>query len=267
MADVKLPGVGNVDSKWVWAGGALIVGIVGFAYIRNRSVSASVTEEPAGDESAVTSDYADYSNLYGDAYATDYAYDGGYPSYYPSYYEPAYGQNTTVQTADPVTNSEWTQRSIEHLELVGIESGAASLAVSRFLLKECLTAAQADIVRQAIAAVSNPPQGNFSIIVCPTNTPTTPGGGSSTATGQGPVKGLKAAGTYTQHVTLDWSPVSGAKGYTVYRNGSRVLTVLYSTATVWGLRKNTKYTFKVVPVRSDGKAGTGASISVRTKKK
>jgi fibronectin type III domain protein len=266
---VKVPGLGNVKTTHLVIGGVAVAGIAGFAWIRHLN-SAPVEEAPATADFTEGGDYV-YGDP-GDAFATDYAYDGGaYP--YPSYTTPSYGMNTTVQTPDPVTNQEWTARGIEHLEMVGVEAGAASLALSRYLLKECLTATQADIVRQAVGRLGPPPQQSFSIIVCPSTPPVEqppneePPPTTSAPKIAGKVSGLRLASASRTSVLVDWQPAAHSEGYGVYVNGVRRYEPRWSSQTVSGLKPNTSYTIGVVP-RPDAGYTVPAmtTITVRTKK-
>lgn len=267
---VKIPGVGTVPTKYAVAGGLAIAVIAGVAWWRYSVNRAAVEEEAAG---TVT----DYTGATGDetvypAYSTDYApdesYDGGaYP--YPTYTTPSYGLTTTTQTPDPITNSEWTQRSIEQLEAIGVDAQAGSLAVSRYLLKECVTATQADLVRQAVAALGPPPQGTFSILVCPGAPPAQDTGTGNTDSDAPPdqVHDVRATAVGKTYITLDWPPAARAQGYTVYKNGARHVTVRYSKYTAQGLKPNTSYSFDVISVgKDDNERGPAARVTVRTKK-
>ncbi|WP_433478149.1 fibronectin type III domain-containing protein [Spirillospora sp. CA-142024] len=264
---VKIPGVGSVPTKWAVAGGVAVVGIAGVAYWRYSNNKAAIAEESTPTVNDTTGESETVYPAYATDYAADDSYNGGaYP--YPSYTTPSYGVTTTTQTPDPVTNSEWTQRSIEQLENIGVEAQAASLAVSRYLLKECVTATQADLVRQAVAALGTPPQGSFSIIVCP-SAPSGNNGTGNTPTDAPPdqVKTLKATAVAKTSITLDWPPAARAEGYTVYKNGARHQTVRYSKYTAQGLRPNTSYTFDVISVgKDDHERGPAARVTVRTKK-
>lgn len=268
---VKIPGVGTVPTKWAVAGGLAVVGIAGVAWWRYMSARDAVPVESAvTDATGALGDETVYP-AYSTDYAPDQSYDGGaYP--YPTYTTPSYGLTSTVQTADPITNSEWTQRSIEHLETIGVESQAASLSVSRYLLKECVTATQGDIVRQAVAALGPPPQGTFSIIVCPTTPAPPTGGGNDDDDGDGGgvpdrVHDVRATAIGKTFITLDWPPANRAQGYTVFKNGARHVTVRYSKYTAQGLRPNTTYSFDVVSVgKDDAERGPAARVTVRTKK-
>ena len=272
---VKIPGVGSVPTKYALLGGAAVVGIAGVAWFRYANRPEEV------EDTGTTTDFTGVDETVYPAYATDYApdesYDGGaYP--YPTYTTPSYGLTSTVQTADPITNSEWTQRSIEHLELVGVESQAGSLAVSRYLLKECVTATQADMVRQAVAALGPPPQGTFSIVVCPT----TPGQKQEDTPPSNPgkparVTGLRATGVFRNHVDIDWNPVTAPAGvnvgYTIWANGVRKTSNVYTQEHVWNLKPNTTYKIEVAAVYVDATGpgtadvyGPRTAITVKTKK-
>ncbi len=62
MPTVKVPGIGQVEKKYVYIGGALVAGIVGYAYWSRARATAS-------------EDVADYTTA--EPSGTDSAYDGG----------------------------------------------------------------------------------------------------------------------------------------------------------------------------------------------
>jgi len=270
---VKIPGVGSVPTKWAVVGGVAVVGIAGVAWWRYSNNKAAIAEEAATttDFTGATGDETVYP-AYSTDYAPDESYDGGaYP--YPTYTTPSYGLTTTTQTADPTTNPEWTRRSIEHLELVGVDSQAASLAVSRYLLKECLTVTQADIVRQAVSGVGTPPQGTFSIVVCPSGTPgdgtQPPAGGTAHPGASLPAPGnLHVDKISRSYIIVDWNDVPGAKAYNLYQNGTLRYPnhPIYSLASFSGLKPGTRYSLSVRPVGDDGAVGPAATISASTAK-
>lgn len=273
---VKIPGVGTVPTKYAVAGGVVVVVIAGVAWVRFANSRAQ--EEDLGP---VVDDYTGVAETIYPAYSTDYApdesyYGGAYP--YPTYTTPSYGLTTTVQTPDPITNSEWTQRSIEHLELVGAESMAASLAVSRYLLKECVTPTQADLVRQAVAALGPPPQGTFSIITCPTtpsqqqdDTPPNTSQPGSTSHPPGaslpPIEQLRVSDISPTTIRVEWGKIpSGSAGVVVFADGKRVGTIYGHGFRVRGLKRNTQYTITIRPMGRDHGLGAPASVTARTEK-
>ncbi|MFE4251355.1 chitinase [Streptomyces sp. NPDC056910] len=74
-----------------------------------------------------------------------------------------------------------------------------------------------------------------------------------------------AAGTATSSsVDLSWNPVSGATGYNVYRDGSKVASVSGASATVTGLTAATSYSFQVSATNSAGESAKSAAVTART---
>ncbi|MFE6150350.1 chitinase [Streptomyces sp. NPDC057889] len=74
-----------------------------------------------------------------------------------------------------------------------------------------------------------------------------------------------AAGTATSSsVDLSWNPVSGATGYNVYRDGSKVASVSGASATVTGLAAATSYSFQVSATNSAGESTKSAAVTART---
>ncbi|MCX5084856.1 glycoside hydrolase family 18 protein [Streptomyces sp. NBC_00401] len=74
-----------------------------------------------------------------------------------------------------------------------------------------------------------------------------------------------AAGTATSSsVDLSWNAVSGATGYIVYRDGSKVASVGGASATVTGLAAATSYSFQVSATNSAGESAKSAAVTART---
>lgn len=162
MADIDVPGLGPVKKQYVIVGGAAVAGIVAYAWWKAGTAPEEPVEEfpeDTGDTSAPT--------------------DG--------YVNPAPGGSTVVgdpqdpDTLPPTTNAAWTVRAVAALEAVGVDVGAASLALARYLGRQSLTPVQVDIVRQALALVGPVPQGTYSIITIPAP-PVTPGRPAPTPT-------------------------------------------------------------------------------------
>ncbi|TDC20620.1 hypothetical protein E1265_21355 [Streptomyces sp. 8K308] len=148
---MDIPGIGNVPRTYVYVGGAVVVGIVGYAWF---------TREP---EIPV-----EYPVDEGDIGDGDDSYENPAPggSTVPS--EP-----TDPELLPPTTNADWFRRAVAYLESIGYEASTVSAALGRYLDRRQLTSAQADIVRQAIGAIGPVPVGTYFILVQGT-TPTTP---------------------------------------------------------------------------------------------
>ncbi|MGX1154923.1 chitinase [Streptomyces albogriseolus] len=91
------------------------------------------------------------------------------------------------------------------------------------------------------------------------------GGGDPEPTVPATPAGLTASGTTASSVTLAWNAVSGATGYTVYRDGTRVTAVTGTSATVTGLAASTSYSFQVAAANAAGESAKSAAVSVRTR--
>ncbi|MDN3269896.1 glycoside hydrolase family 18 protein [Streptomyces sp. MA15] len=91
------------------------------------------------------------------------------------------------------------------------------------------------------------------------------GGGDPEPSVPGTPGGLTVSGTTATSVTLAWNAVSGATGYTVYRDGARVTAVTGTSATVTGLAAATSYSFQVAATNAAGESAKSAAVSVRTR--
>ncbi|CAM5726546.1 chitinase [Streptomyces rubiginosus] len=91
------------------------------------------------------------------------------------------------------------------------------------------------------------------------------GGGDPEPTVPATPAGLTVSGTTATSATLTWNAVSGATGYTVYRDGTRVTAVTGTSATVTGLAANTSYSFQVAATNAAGESARSAAVSVRTR--
>ncbi|MDT0455461.1 glycoside hydrolase family 18 protein [Streptomyces sp. DSM 41527] len=94
-----------------------------------------------------------------------------------------------------------------------------------------------------------------------------PDGGGGTDPGpQAPATpgGLTANAVTPSSVTLSWNQVSGATGYTVYRDGTKYGTVSGTSATVTGLAPTTAYRFQVTATIAAGESARSAEITATT---
>ncbi|MGW0509731.1 chitinase [Streptomyces olivaceoviridis] len=91
------------------------------------------------------------------------------------------------------------------------------------------------------------------------------GGGSDPApTVPAAPAGLSVTGTTSSAVSLSWSAVSGATGYNVYRNGTKVTAVTGTSATVTGLTAATSYSFQVTATNAAGESARSATVTGTT---
>ncbi|MEU9173953.1 glycoside hydrolase family 18 protein [Streptomyces sp. NPDC048420] len=80
------------------------------------------------------------------------------------------------------------------------------------------------------------------------------GGGGPSPTVPAAPAAVTVTGTSASSVSLSWNAVSGATGYHVYRNGTKVTAVTGTSATVTGLAASTSYSFQITAVNAAGES-------------
>ncbi|WP_424863301.1 chitinase [Streptomyces sp. MMS24-I29] len=91
-------------------------------------------------------------------------------------------------------------------------------------------------------------------------------GGGETPQVPGAPAGLAVGTATTSSVSLSWNAVSGATGYTVYKDGAKATTATGTSATITGLAADTAYQFAVTATNAAGESVKSASVSARTAK-
>ncbi|MFC7826380.1 chitinase [Streptomyces sp. NPDC057375] len=76
--------------------------------------------------------------------------------------------------------------------------------------------------------------------------------------------GLSLSGTTPNSASLTWNTVSGATGYNIYRDGTKVTAVTGTSATVTGLAASTSYSFQVTATNAAGESAKSAAVTART---
>ncbi|MFI5750877.1 chitinase [Streptomyces sp. NPDC051644] len=76
--------------------------------------------------------------------------------------------------------------------------------------------------------------------------------------------GLAVGTTTSSSVALSWNAVSGATGYTVYKDGAKATTSTGTSATITGLAADTAYQFAVTATNAAGESVKSATVSGRT---
>lgn len=234
--------IAGIPRTYVLVGGALIVGIVGYAYFSGSGTTEEVTD--TGLEAAVD----EYESPLGNS-GTNSTGD--------------YSGNVDDTKID--TNAEWTQSAVDFLQGTGYDSATVVNALGKYLSFKALSAAEAQIVMAARAAVGDPPVGGpypIKDALPTTSTPTTPA-----KTTQKAPTGLKATNVTKTYVKLDWAPLTGVKGYALFQNGQRIESVVFSSSGQTGLKSNTTYRFFVRGIYPGNTLGPASStVTVKTKK-
>lgn len=90
------------------------------------------------------------------------------------------------------------------------------------------------------------------------------GGSDPDPTVPGTPGGLGVSGTTSSTASLRWNPVSGATGYSIYRNGTKITAVTGTSATVTGLAASTSYSFQVAATNAAGESPKSTAVTART---
>lgn len=157
-AEVDVPGIGNVKTEYVYAGGALVAGIAGYAWWKKRRSDA------AGPVVLNPNDVVPATG-----------------------YSPAPSGDSTVNvdgTAGKITtNSQWTSFVVDKISAYGFDPTTASVALGKWITHSTGPWVQLDIdiIRQAVGLAGYPPEGGPWPIPTVTTTPGTGGGGTSGA--------------------------------------------------------------------------------------
>jgi len=189
--EMKLPGVGKVDKKYVFAGVgvAILVAIAVYMRSRNAATAAAATDTTASPDTTDTSGidpatgvpYADESGGgYGGVASGDYGYGTTDSTGYDAAGYPVGSQADLTwqseQTSGVTTNSEWVQAA-ENGAIPG-SSSTIQAALSGVLGGLTVTTAQKDLFLEAVGVLGAPPGGY------PTPIKTSDTSGQSTTTTQ-----------------------------------------------------------------------------------
>lgn len=160
MPTVTLPAIGTVERKYVLAGGAVVAGIVAYAYWKHRSASSAANAASAIDPAT------------GLPYSAENQATTGYVNPNPN----ADGSSTVSGTGAITTDAQWTA-DVE-TKLTGLYDATFLVnTLGKYLAGQALTSDEALLIRAAWAVSGHPP-GNQQIILTTTNP--NPGGGTTT---------------------------------------------------------------------------------------
>ncbi|RLU80846.1 chitinase [Streptomyces griseocarneus] len=93
---------------------------------------------------------------------------------------------------------------------------------------------------------------------------TGPGGGDPGDPVPNAPGGLTAGAATPSSVALSWSASTGATGYNVYQDGSKVQSVSGTSTTVTGLAPSTAYRFEVTAVNASGESARSSAVTATT---
>lgn len=202
---VSVPKVGKVKKSYLYAAGALVVGIVGYAWW--TAGSHATAPAPAIDPET-------------DVGAPDYRAPGGQSS-----------APVAVDGLEGVitTNDQWTRRAVELMSNIGFDAQFVAGALGKYLGRQPLTGLEKAAVQTARAMVGEPPLGGPYPMTdalptpSPSGPPATPKTKPASPTGAHVRWGVPPGGKH--RISITWSAAKGATSYRVYRDRKVVGTV------------------------------------------
>jgi len=240
---VKVPVVGNVKSTWLYAGGAAVAGIVGYAWWTRGGGSGETTEDFAVELPA-----------------TDYV-----P---PTVVDSGINVGGAAQ-GEPIarTNVEWRTMAQEQGEGLGFSQTTVASALTKYLGKSRLTATEAAAMAAIVAILGQPPTGGpYTIsggdpeppaaheVLAVTGLRWEPGGQNPPGYWDLPV---------SYHGVIAWTPLTGASGYRVRARSGGGVTETEPLHQALALPPGT-HTYYVTPLFADNRRGEEASITFTT---
>jgi hypothetical protein len=233
MSEVTVPGIGGVKKEYVFAGGALVVGIVGWSYW-NRSRQAASAAAAAGP--------------------TDAPLSTGSTTDYPAGTQEVTGNTqyagTTSNPNQLTTNDQWANAAVLQLQNEGWDAVTVREAIGKYLDHEALNTSEQNIVRSAISAAGTPPVGTFTIIV-----------GSDAPAPSAPAvpRGFHVVDVNATGFTLGWYADTSVGTYHLYEGSNLVGTDNGTYHPFTGRKPGTKYgPFYLAAVNAAAKEGTKA---------
>lgn len=164
---VKLPAIGEVPTKYAYAGVAIVVGIVGYAYFKRRqsgSAAATAAPDPNSIDPATGLTYAQEQA----AGSVGTLGSTGYSNPNPN----ASGYSTVSGTSTITTNMDWSAAVSNALGNLGYDPTFIASTIGKYLSSQPLTADEAALIRVAWAYEGKPPSGPTNIVTAPTQTQT-----------------------------------------------------------------------------------------------
>lgn len=188
---MKIPGIGEVKPVYAVGGGALVLGVVGYAYYKNKksqsaAAAAATTSAAASDGTLAGTGAGDsgidpstglpYADEEGDGVGT---YGGIDPATGVPYYDEITQSSTTTNPNTITTNQQWIEQAeSDGQNLFGATSAVADSAVEAYISQTTagLPANEYTLMQSLVAELGQPPTGGPYRLIQSS-------GGSSTGTG------------------------------------------------------------------------------------
>lgn len=241
MAEVvKVPVLGNVKTPWLYAGGAAVAGVVGYAWWTRGGGSGTTTEDFAVELPA-----------------TDYQP----PTVVDS------GINVGgAATGEPIarTNIEWASLAREQASALGYTQAATALALTKYFARQPLSTTESSLMRAVVQVLGQPPQGGPYTITDSGPEPPAPHETTGVTGLQWEPVGKNPPGHWglqeSYQGVIAWQPVAGATGYSVRARSGDAITESQPYHRAMALPPGS-HTYYVRPVFTDGRIAEEASIT------
>jgi len=250
---IEMPDLKGNKKVYLWVGGAALL-FVGYRWYQSRQAASAAAATPV-DATLGTGSVTD---------APGGAYGPGNVQYG--------GADITTPTETPSTNAQWSTAAVTALVNQGWDGMTVQTAIGRFLTDASVDTGQETIVRAAIGAVGNPPQGNHTIIHMPTPAPSpTPTPTPTPGAKYGPISGppaLKLGAVTRSTIRVTWQPLKNATAYHETLTGGGINKAQDTTATYayyTGLKPNTTYSFHAYG-KTPESLGATAALTIKTAK-
>jgi LysM repeat protein len=149
--EINLPGVGSVPKTGLYVAGAVVVGVVGYAYWKRRQSAAVAVDTTTGSVGGSDA----FTNPNPGASGSDTV-------------------DVSGSSGKPTTNDAWANAALEALG--GFYDGPFVVTtLGKYLSGQPLTADEAQLVRSAWAFVGHPPEDKPILLAGGGSTPGTPG--------------------------------------------------------------------------------------------
>jgi hypothetical protein len=206
---MKIPGIGEVKPVYAVGGGALILGVVGYAYYKNgkakkaaaaaatTSAAVSAAGSSSGIDPATGVPYVDETGAgssgidpetgipYADEAGEDNTYGGIDPNTGLPYYDEVTQSSTTTNPNAITTNQQWIEQAESDAEnLFGATSAVAQAAVEGYMSQSSagLPVNEYTLMQSVVGELGPPPTGTFRLIQSTGGSTTTPPTGGSGGT-------------------------------------------------------------------------------------
>ncbi|MFG2170290.1 chitinase [Streptomyces niveus] len=176
-------------------------------------------------------------------------------------------QSVAVQPNSTYTLSAWVQGGYAYLGASGTgTTDVSTWTPGESAWKQLTTTFRTGASTRAVTVYTHGWYGQSAYLVDDVSVfgPDGGGGGDPDPQAPGTPAGLGVGAVTSSSVALSWNAVSGATGYNIYRDGTKVQTATGTSATVTGLAAATSYQFQVSATNAVGESAKSAAVSGRT---